>query len=220
MKMVLTSVKKRRSLTAMIREYNDYTSLHGPKYITEDGQKPYERILWIIVLITAASFGLALTYRIVNKWQNSPVITTLDSTNYALNKIAFPAVTICPNVKGIKAKVVNEMCRLEKEMQKNGNASRVNHALFSAIAPLLNIGLDYDDPYVLDQSVINTFTNISQTVSFIKKISPRCKDYIKHCWWQNKLQDCAKIFRTTPTDIGFCCSFNIVPPLENLNEIG
>lgn len=172
------SVKKRnggqQSLMAMIKEYNEYTSLHGPKYITEEGRRPFERLLWILVLIIAISFGCALTTRIVNKWQSSPIITTLDSTNYALNKIPFPAVTICPNVKGIKAKVVNEMCRLEKE-RNYSNASLVNDVLFSAIAPLLNIGLDFDDPNLLNQSIIDQFTNISQTVNFIKRISPRCK---------------------------------------------
>ena len=42
---------KKKSLMGRLRlgikEYNDETSLHGPKYITEDGNRPIERYLKI-----------------------------------------------------------------------------------------------------------------------------------------------------------------------------
>ena len=41
---------------------------------------------------------------------DSPIIISLDSTNHPVTEIPFPAVTICPNYKGIKEKVIGEVC--------------------------------------------------------------------------------------------------------------
>ena len=29
-----------------------------------------------------------------------------------------------------------------------------------------------------------------------------------------------QIFTVSTTDIGFCCSFNMIPPLESLSDVG
>ena len=36
---------------------------------------------------------------IYDKWQNTPTITSIEDTNYAVWNINFPAVTICSNNK-------------------------------------------------------------------------------------------------------------------------
>jgi hypothetical protein len=61
-------------------------------------------------VIGAAIFGSYLTYRIIKNWQNSPIITTIDDSHYSLNKLDFPAVTICPVTKVIVAKLETEIC--------------------------------------------------------------------------------------------------------------
>ena len=99
-------LRKRHSLdlTRQLLEYNENTSLHGLKYITENGRNPIERGFWILVVILAIILGCFLTGKIVSKWLVSPVITSIESTNYSLNKVAFPAVTICPTFKGKHSK--------------------------------------------------------------------------------------------------------------------
>ena len=103
--------RHRLNLGEKVKEYNESTSLHGLKYITEYNRHSLERIFWIFVVIGFLTLGISLTIRIVRKWQTSPIITTIESTNYPLSKVAFPAVTICPNFKGIKEKVVTEVCK-------------------------------------------------------------------------------------------------------------
>ena len=82
-----------------IQDYNANTSLHGLKYITGESNA-VARFIWLLVVISAISFGAVLTTRIIKKWQSSPIITSVDDTNYPVTKILFPAVTICPNFKG------------------------------------------------------------------------------------------------------------------------
>ncbi len=38
---------------------------------------------------------------IYDKWQNTPTITSIEDTNYAVWNINFPAVTICSNNKAL-----------------------------------------------------------------------------------------------------------------------
>ena len=100
---------------------NESTSLHGLKYITEHNKHGLERLFWIIVVTAFLLLGIFLTSRIVKKWQTSPIITTIETTHYPLTKVPFPAVTICPNYKGIKGKVATEICNRKwlKELSKN-----------------------------------------------------------------------------------------------------
>ena len=104
------SSRHKLNLTRTVKEYNESTSLHGLKYTTEYNRHSFERVFWMIVVVAFLTLGIFLTIRIVNKWQTSPIITTIESTNHPLSKVPFPAVTICPNYKGIKGKVATEVC--------------------------------------------------------------------------------------------------------------
>ena len=120
-KMKTKSSRHQLSLKNTVKEYNESTSLHGLKYITEHNKHGLERLFWIIVVTAFLLLGIFLTSRIVKKWQTSPIITTIETTHYPLTKVPFPAVTICPNYKGIKGKVATEICNRKwlKEFSKN-----------------------------------------------------------------------------------------------------
>ncbi len=209
---------KNKQFSNVAREYGESTSLHGLKYIVELNQSRFERFIWILIVSAALAFGIFLTIRILNKLDSSPIITTLDDTNVPLNGIPFPAVTICPNYQGIKKKIINEICT-DPPVE---NATILSGLLFLTVGPLLNIPniYEYADAIDVDLYELEQSFNITRIVKFLKKVSPRCKDYILKCKWQGKTVDCAKVFSLTSTDVGFCCSFNIIPPLYNLNDVG
>ena len=106
------------ALLRLIQEYNENTTLHGLKYITETGRNILERIFWSLIVLAAIIFGVYLTLLILNRWQDSPIIVSVDSTNFPVNLIPFPAVTICPTYKGIKEKVISEVCKRGYVSQK------------------------------------------------------------------------------------------------------
>ena len=66
--------------------------------------------MWCIVFTGAVIFGISLVFNIIVNWLANPIITSIDDTNYALNEIEFPAITICPVAKVIPGKLVNEIC--------------------------------------------------------------------------------------------------------------
>jgi hypothetical protein len=43
--------------------------------------------------------SVILIYPVYDRWQNNPTITTIESLNFPISEIHFPAVTICPNVR-------------------------------------------------------------------------------------------------------------------------
>jgi hypothetical protein len=52
-------------------------------------------------------------FRIIAKWQSSPIITSIDTPSYDITKINFPAVTICPVFTVNKNKLIDQVCMTE-----------------------------------------------------------------------------------------------------------
>lgn len=50
---------------------------------------------------------------IYDKWQGSPTITTVESTDYPIWNIYFPAVTICSNNKVVNSSFVKNLNKTE-----------------------------------------------------------------------------------------------------------
>ena len=48
-----------------------------------------------------------------------------------------------------------------------------------------------------------------ETFSLLKLVAPTCDDYMVVCLWKQDIVECKKHLQLVPTDIGYCCSFNI-----------
>jgi len=81
------------------------SSIHGVKYVAEDGRTFGERFIWLFLWIGSCFLCYHGMKPIYDKWQNSPTITSIDDTNYPVWKINFPAVTVCSNNKAVKKKL-------------------------------------------------------------------------------------------------------------------
>ena len=124
-------------LSKYIVKYNfvvfNYSSLHGWKYITEDGRSWIERVLWFILCLCGFILTIYFIVPIWVKWSSQvrfffffcekrlflqkmknymlfffiikPTLTTLDSTNHPVWEIDFPAVTICSPNKVVQQKL-------------------------------------------------------------------------------------------------------------------
>ena len=64
--------------------YCDATSLHGVRYITEDGRHWSERMLWVILVILGFITVLIFILPILRKYLDSPTLTTIGTTNYPI----------------------------------------------------------------------------------------------------------------------------------------
>ncbi len=112
------------------KEYAEATSLHGVKYTCESGRAILERyakdhslnhfigvsvnhlfcrVLWTFLCVGGVVLSYLLIVPMYTKWQEQPTFTTINSTNYPIWNIDFPAVTICSNNKVMGKQLTREL---------------------------------------------------------------------------------------------------------------
>lgn len=60
----------------------------------------------MLVVIAGLCFSGYFCWQMWQKWEESPVLTSIDTNHYPLNEVDFPAVTICNVNKVSKRKLV------------------------------------------------------------------------------------------------------------------
>lgn len=65
--------------------------------------------MWILVFLAGIFFSGYYCWQMWRKWEDSPVLMSLDSNRYPLKNIPFPGVTICNVNKVSKKKLLQVM---------------------------------------------------------------------------------------------------------------
>ncbi|XP_057659148.1 pickpocket protein 28-like isoform X4 [Diorhabda carinulata] len=90
--------KKIKSVKGYIKEYCNHTSIHGFKYLVEE-RTIIERIWWVIFIFISICLCGTMIYQIIYKYINYPLIVTFSMKETQLQKLPFPAITVCPRAK-------------------------------------------------------------------------------------------------------------------------
>ena len=90
------------------KQYASVSTVHGVSYVVEEGRLGIERFLWIVIVAVALAFTVFQVITLYKEWEEEPAITTLNTESLPIQKIQFPAVTICPqgSVNNIVDKVL------------------------------------------------------------------------------------------------------------------
>ena len=64
-----------------------------------DSTKFSFRVLWFIWFCFAIYYGYLLYTPFLDTWYNEPTLIAIDQTDFRVEKIPFPAITICSNNK-------------------------------------------------------------------------------------------------------------------------
>ena len=124
-KQKLTQSKSTRErIVDTTKKYSSATTIHGISYIFNDVLSGLERLLWSIVVLVAICFTTFQVVTLYQEWQDNPVVTTLNTVALPIEKIEFPAVTICP--QGSRQEIIDSVLfrQLKRYIQnKNGNAT-------------------------------------------------------------------------------------------------
>ncbi|XP_023321954.1 uncharacterized protein LOC111696554 isoform X2 [Eurytemora carolleeae] len=184
-----------------VKEYCAESSIHGLKYITEDGVSWIQRVLWIVWFILALVCLILLFKPIMDKYNNTPTITTVETTNYPISNIDFPGVTVCSN---IRVSLRSLLEATQKPPWNKYNTTLKNQMILSL--------LKYNtDPHLLratDHEMMEKEEKFVRNLMY--QITPSCERMFLFCKWQGKRQECKKFVTMTNTDAGFCCSINTV----------
>ena len=87
-----------KSFGKTAKEYSNSTSIHGILYVFENEVFIFERILWVFAVFSGIILATLMSVTAYFDWKNNPVLTTVATTGYPIEKIEFPAITICAQV--------------------------------------------------------------------------------------------------------------------------
>ncbi len=76
-------------------KFSKVSTTHGIYYSLEPGVTVFSNIFWIVAVIVLFAFSLYLTITAYVQWKEDPILTTVSTTGYPVNKLEFPAITIC-----------------------------------------------------------------------------------------------------------------------------
>ncbi|XP_050353697.1 pickpocket protein 28-like [Nymphalis io] len=182
-----------RSFSQDLREYLLTSTLHGLRYIGEKKLTWFERFFWLIAFgssLICAGFFILNVYA---KWRMSPMIVSINPENMPLNKLPFPAITIC-NVNQAKKSVAERYMKfgdsIDKKLLESLCSSQTDADIFEDdIAG----GADWD-----------------HTRSFLINVTQPCNEMLSLCIWNSANMNCQDLFNAQLTDEGLCCTFNVV----------
>ena len=91
--------RKQTPFMKTFREYSSASVIHGVSYINPNGRMIAEKVIWMILVASAFAFAAYEVQSLYENWQESPVLTVLDTVTLPIEEINFPAITICSNNK-------------------------------------------------------------------------------------------------------------------------
>ncbi|XP_077301156.1 pickpocket protein 28-like [Arctopsyche grandis] len=125
----------------------------------------------------------------------------VETINYPIWNVAFPAMTICNVNKVQKSRTV----KIKNMLLANKVPEDVAMKFFTSLANL-----------VVFQRLSDNFTEIFKilnnngytTEKLMLELMQPCSELLKRCSWMGTNIKCMDLFKTVKTDEGFCCSFN------------
>ena len=83
-----------KNLARDIYAYFSETTVHGFHYIVT-GRNWLERLFWAILIVSGFTLSGLIFYRAYNDWDETPLETTIEQVSLPVEKLNYPAVTVC-----------------------------------------------------------------------------------------------------------------------------
>ncbi|XP_054260583.1 sodium channel protein Nach-like [Macrosteles quadrilineatus] len=154
----------------------------------------------VAVGLTAYWLWQALDFTVNNK-----TVANIDTMQFPIGQVHFPAVTACSfNLVSRRAAL-----RLLGNWTFPRNISK--DQVFEEMR-LLPIAMFRGRSAFLAPNALKTtlFLNKVSIETLMKELAVPCDELIVRCAWQDKTQDCRKMFRMVKTFEGYCCAFNYI----------
>ena len=109
------------------------------------------------------------------KWDESPILMSLDTNNYQLSNVPFPAVTIC-NVNKVSKSHLLRILSEEKEFSKFSNMSYdTSVEILRYLTKLDRAILKGDDLKRLDAFLRSQNISTTELVNILQQTAPSCR---------------------------------------------
>ena len=144
-------------------------------------------------------------YQTFQKWQESPVIVSIDEGSTPIWSVPFPAVTICPEIL-FKKSLFNfsNVVHFDFNNELTDQEIIFQNTLFS-MCP-------YSYPVISDLEF--------NVIKELKKIAVPMNEVFAHtCVWRGKIQRCDSLFSEVITTEGICYTFNMLNHKDLLTDM-
>ncbi|KAH8338593.1 hypothetical protein KR059_011747 [Drosophila kikkawai] len=199
-----------RIMLPYLKDYAAESSVHGIRYLAEPKMKNFERIIWLLILVTT-SIGAIVVYVDLNAlYQSVRIQTTIKNTMLPIFRVPFPSIALCPRN------------RMNWRILENGaaehflgaNASEVQKDVFIRFFTVAA------DPHLARLAELsNFFQNETLTANLhlldgvdlakvYEYIQFRCQDIMHACRWRGNPVNCCEVFELQFTESGLCYVFN------------
>ena len=113
---------KHSNIADCLNEYSGVATVHGVFYAFSKDVPLLARLVWFCLVIGGLFYAFFMSFQSFENWQNNPIITTLEDTNYPISEVEYPAITICS--QGLNLKAVENVLAREYELWKKQNRNK------------------------------------------------------------------------------------------------
>ncbi|KAH8332310.1 hypothetical protein KR074_000859 [Drosophila pseudoananassae] len=193
-----------------LKEYAMISSVHGIRYLADPKMKHFERIIWLLILITTSIGAIVVYVDLNNLYQSIRIQTTIRNTMHPIFRVPFPSIGLCPRN------------RMNWIVLENEATSHFLGANVSDIQKDLFIKFFYaaSDPHLSRLGEMSRFfSNETLTADLhllngldlaevFKYIQVKCEHLIFSCRWRGNPINCCEYFELQFTESGLCYVFN------------
>ncbi len=183
-------------------KYCRSTSVHGLKYISDEPHWP-QRLLWFLACLASAVLAAFMIAQVILHFMQSPTLLTYDTSTRPVWDVPFPALTVCNWQVAVKEKFDAVLAKGHSETATESEKAK------AATANLLCETSDvHDDETFLELEMLSGKIDIIQ---FVSDMAQNCSSLLLYCELAEIEMECEELFRPVLTDLGSCCSFNLLP---------
>ncbi|XP_026755450.2 pickpocket protein 28-like isoform X2 [Galleria mellonella] len=239
----LEPVEYHRKIWYLILEYMENSTIHGLKYIFPSVQEQrekdrerrkslqqkdcilndcfsFKRLFWVIIFLLSATLCIMLINKVWTKYQNSPVIVSFSEKYVPVEKVPFPSITLCPNVKiNPKYNFTEEYIKYFQNATFRNDYKNHNETIKRAMEAVQDISLIC--PTRTIQGIFNT---LNYTIgrdftdgTIIENMEKVHTDMHEKLRWLDKLS-LRLNYATILTEEGHCINKNVLAATEIFRE--
>ncbi|XP_052863169.1 sodium channel protein Nach-like [Anopheles cruzii] len=194
----------RRSFIFQTKEFFDNSTLHGVRYIAEEGRPFFERFMWFCFVTFGFIAAVVIIFSLWEKFQTNPTITGLD-TDFHNQQVIFPTVLVCPTEPYDEEAVR----RVAHQQLAGWEAGSEIYEPFLRLLTQLSYGrLQEITATVGGLPAGNGVLRAANLRDLMFRVAVRCNDTFAVCRYKDEDIDCCEMFKPMYTEHGFCFGFN------------